>query len=87
MPIIASGGLRNGLDFAKCLALDASMCAMAYPFLRCAAESVEKLFEFADTLLAELRGTMFLIGAPNIQAIKSSKYILTGALASGVKEG
>jgi hypothetical protein len=32
-------------------------------------------------------GTMFLIGAPNIQAIKSSKYILTGALASGVKEG
>ena len=34
MPIIASGGLRNGLDFAKCLALDASMCAMAYPFLR-----------------------------------------------------
>jgi isopentenyl-diphosphate delta-isomerase len=63
------------------------MCAMAYPFLRRAAESVEKLFEFADTLLAELMGTMFLIGAPNIQAIKSSKYILTGALASGVKEG
>jgi isopentenyl-diphosphate delta-isomerase len=63
------------------------MCAMAYPFLRRAAESVEKLFEFADTLLAELKGTMFLIGAPNIQAIKSSKYILTGALASGVKEG
>jgi isopentenyl-diphosphate delta-isomerase len=86
MPIIASGGLRNGLDFSKCLALDASMCAMAYPFLRRAAESVEKLFEFADTLLAELKGTMFLIGAPNIQAIKSSKYILTGALATGVKD-
>ena len=86
MPIIASGGLRNGLDFSKCLALDASMCAMAYPFLRHAGRIGGEAFEFADTLLAELKGTMFLIGAPNIQAIKSSKYILTGALATGVKD-
>lgn len=85
-PIIASGGLRNGLDFAKCLGLGASMCAMAYPFLRHANESVEKLFGFADTLLTELKSTMFLIGAPNVEAIKRSKYILTGALATGVED-
>jgi isopentenyl-diphosphate delta-isomerase len=84
-PIIASGGLRNGLDFAKCLALGASMCAMAYPFLRHATESEDRLVEFTLTLLAELKSAMFLIGAPNIQAIKKSKYILTGALATGVK--
>ena len=84
-PIIASGGLRNGLDFAKCLALGSSMCAMAYPFLRHATKSEESLFEFTHTLLAELKSAMFLIGAPNIQAIKNSKYILTGALATGVK--
>ena len=33
IPLIASGGLRNGLEVAKCMALGASMCAMAYPFL------------------------------------------------------
>ena len=32
-PLVASGGLRNGLEVAKCIALGAEMCAMAYPFL------------------------------------------------------
>ena len=84
IPIIASGGLRNGVEVAKCIALGANMCAMAYPFLRKAAESKESLFNFADTVLAELKSTMFLVGAGNIAALKSSRYILTGALAERV---
>ncbi|HEX2614475.1 MAG TPA: type 2 isopentenyl-diphosphate Delta-isomerase, partial [Nitrososphaera sp.] len=62
LPVIASGGLRNGLEVGKCVALGASMAAMAYPFLRAAAMSRENLFAFADTLLAELKSTMFLVG-------------------------
>ena len=58
IPLIASGGLRNGLEVAKCMALGASMCAMAYLFLLPAAESTESLFKFADILLAELKSTM-----------------------------
>ena len=84
IPLIASGGLRNGLEVAKCMALGASMCAMAYPFLLQAAESTESLFKFADILLAELKSTMFLIGAKDIETLKSSRYILTGDLAVGV---
>jgi isopentenyl-diphosphate delta-isomerase len=84
IPLIASGGLRNGLEVAKCMALGASMCAMAYPFLLRAAESTESLFKFADILLAELKSTMFLIGAKDIETLKSSRYILTGDLAVGV---
>jgi isopentenyl-diphosphate delta-isomerase len=84
LPLIASGGLRNGLEVAKCVALGASMAAMAYPFLRAAAESRESLFAFADTILAELKSTMFLVGARNIGALASSRYILTGALAQEV---
>ena len=57
---------------------------MAFPFLRKASESEENLFKFADIVLAELRSTMFLIGAENISALKSSRYILTGALAERV---
>lgn len=84
LPVIASGGLRNGLEVGKCLALGASMAAMAYPFLRAAAMSRENLFAFADTILAELKSTMFLVGARNIPALASSRYILTGALAQEV---
>ncbi len=83
MPLIASGGLRNGLEVAKCIALGADMCGMAYPFLRKAAESEENLFEFANMITAELKSTMFLVGAKNIKDLKSSRYILTGYLADG----
>jgi isopentenyl-diphosphate delta-isomerase len=84
LPLIASGGLRNGLEVAKCVALGASMAAMAYPFLQTAAQSHESLFAFADTILTELKSTMFLVGAKNIAALASSRYILTGLLAHEV---
>jgi isopentenyl-diphosphate delta-isomerase len=84
LPLVASGGLRNGLEVAKCVALGASMAAMAYPFLRAASQSREALFVFADRVLAELKSTMFLVGAKNAQALGSSRYILTGALAEEV---
>jgi isopentenyl-diphosphate Delta-isomerase len=83
-PIIASGGLRNGLEVAKCIALGADMCAMAYPFLLAAAQSLDNLFEYMNLLLAELKSTMFLLGSKNIEMLKSSRYILTGALAAEV---
>ena len=83
VPLIASGGLRNGLEVAKCIALGADMCGMAYPFLRKAAESKESLFEFANMITEELKSAMFLVGAKNIKDLKSSRYILTGYLADG----
>lgn len=87
IPLIASGGLRNGLELAKCIVLGASMCAMAYPFLVKAKNSTASLFEFADSLLTELRSVMFLVGAQNIASLQSSRYILTGALAQEIEQG
>lgn len=84
LPLVASGGLRNGLEAAKCIALGASMVGMAYPFLKAAAKSKEDLESFARTVIAELQSTMFLVGAKNIPALASSRYILTGALAQEV---
>lgn len=84
LPLVASGGLRTGLEVAKCLALGASMAAMAYPLLKAAAKSGEALFEFADEVLAELKSTMFLVGAPDIRSLASSRYILTSPLAEEV---
>jgi isopentenyl diphosphate isomerase/L-lactate dehydrogenase-like FMN-dependent dehydrogenase len=39
-----------------------------------------------DLILAELKSTMFLLGAKNIEMLKSSRYILTGALAAEVND-
>jgi isopentenyl-diphosphate delta-isomerase len=81
LPLIASGGLRNGLEIAKCLAIGADMCAMAFPFLKQASVSGEAVMQFADLLLNELKSTMYLVGARDIKRLKSSRYVLTGPLA------
>ena len=82
LPIIASGGIRNGLEIAKCLMLGANMCAMAFPFLRKAAESEDELDIFTQLILAQLRGTMFLLGSSNISSLVNTRYILKDKLAN-----
>lgn len=81
MPVIASGGLRNGLDIAKCLAIGADLAALAYPFLKAASNSKEDASNFAKLLIDELKSVMFLVGAENINALKNARYILRGELA------
>ncbi|MEM4611476.1 MAG: type 2 isopentenyl-diphosphate Delta-isomerase [Candidatus Nitrosocaldus sp.] len=78
--IIASGGLRNGLDIAKCIALGADICALAWPFLKCAAESKESVLEYAKMLIEELKASMFLTGARDIKALRRIRYNLQGPL-------
>jgi isopentenyl-diphosphate delta-isomerase len=84
LPLIASGGIRNGLEIAKCISLGANMCAMAYPFLRAASESKENLSKFSEQIINELKGTMFLTGSSNILDLSKSRLILTGELADMV---
>ena len=81
IPVIASGGIRNGLEIAKCIALGANMCGMAFPFLRHASKSLESLYEFTNMILIELRGAMFLVGSKNINQLGKSRFIVTGELA------
>lgn len=81
IPVIASGGIRNGLEIAKCIALGANMCGMAFPFLRHASKSLEGLYEFTNRTLIELRGAMFLVGSKNINQLGKARFIVTGELA------
>jgi len=70
--LIASGGLRNGLDVAKAIALGADLAGLARVFLEAAAVSEEKLDEFADILIAELETALFCTGNKDIVSLKSS---------------
>ena len=80
LPLIASGGIRDGIDVAKALILGASLCGMAAPFLKCAVKSKEDVLNLIKTTIHILKTTMFLVGARNISELRTRRYILTGPL-------
>ena len=75
LPVIASGGLRDGLDIAKCLALGATLGGMASPFLKAADKSAEAVVETINELAREIRIAMFGVGAKDIEAFKKIPLI------------
>ncbi|MGF1529237.1 MAG: type 2 isopentenyl-diphosphate Delta-isomerase [Candidatus Competibacterales bacterium] len=72
LPLIASGGLRTGLDVAKCLALGAVACAMAGPFLKAAVESTAAVLKLVEVTAAELAIAMFATGHRDLEALKDT---------------
>lgn len=72
LPLIASGGMRTGLDAAKAIALGAGLAGIAGPLLRAAAEGEEQAVNALRTLIQELRVTMFAIGAAMVSDVTSN---------------
>ena len=75
LPVIASGGLRDGIDVAKCIALGASMAGLASPFLKAADQSVEAVNELIRVLVAQLRITMFCSGARTLADLQQTPLL------------
>ncbi|WP_322509777.1 type 2 isopentenyl-diphosphate Delta-isomerase [Anaerolinea sp.] len=75
VPIIASGGLKTGVDIAKCIALGACMGGMAGQFLKAATQSTEAVIELIEETREEIRITMFGVGAANLKALSSTPLI------------
>lgn len=72
VPLIATGGLRSGVDLAIAMALGADIGSMARPMLVAANAGEEVLRGFIDDVLTELRICMFGIGAGNLEVLKGT---------------
>lgn len=79
LPLISTGGVRNGLDVARALALGATLVGMAFPFLKAASQSYESVCELLENVIAELKVAMQLSGAASIAALQQTNIVVTGA--------
>jgi isopentenyl-diphosphate delta-isomerase len=71
--IVASGGLRDGIDMVKSVILGASLCGMAAPLLKPAMESVEAVVTEIEKIKTEFRTAMFLLGARDVAALFNNR--------------
>jgi len=73
--IFASGGIKDGLDIAKCIALGATLGGMAGQFLKAAAVSTEKAVEMMKLTKRQIEVTMFACGAKEIGELENGKLV------------
>lgn len=75
--IIASGGIRNGLDMAKAIVLGADMCGIALPVLEAQKQGGSTAVKkYLEKRIDELRIAMFLVGAKNLKELKKKKSFI-----------
>jgi isopentenyl-diphosphate delta-isomerase len=77
LKVFASGGLRDGIDIAKCIALGATLGGMASPFLKAAVHSVESTISVIEEVQRELRVCMFAAGAGDLGALQKTPLVST----------
>ena len=88
LDVIASGGVRTGLDVAKAIALGARVAGIALPVFRAYRQGgSEAAGEFIDGLTAGLRTAMTLTGSRNIEALGRAEVVLGPRLRDWVAGG
>jgi len=68
--LIASGGIRNGIEMAKALAMGADIVSMALPFLNWASRSLEEIVKSVTALKKELQVAMWYTGSIDIREMR-----------------
>ncbi len=71
----ASGGIKDGLDIAKCIALGATLGGMAGNFLKAAAVSTEKAVEMMKLTKTQIQVTMFAAGIGTLEGLKVGRLV------------
>jgi len=85
VPVVASGGVRSGVDVAKALALGSSLTSLSQPVLRAAVKGVRETESILSLLMDELRNVMFLVGAGSIETLGKVPVVLVGRTSEWLK--
>ena len=86
IPILASGGIRTGLDMAKAIALGADTAGIALPLLKEAFEGPEAVVARLEKFIEELKVVMYLLGASNLKELKNVDLIIQGKTRDWLQE-
>lgn len=84
--IIGSGGIRNGLEIAKSIAIGADISALAQPFLKRAYNNSNDVESYIETLISELKSSMFLTGCKKIKDLENIEYVLLPPLSTWLEK-
>ena len=87
IPIVATGGIRSGLDAAKALAMGATAVGVARPLLQAALGGGEaSVASWIERFADELRSTMFLTGSPDLDALRGQPRVILGETAEWLRQ-
>jgi isopentenyl-diphosphate delta-isomerase len=79
LPVVATGGIRSGLDAAKALALGATLVGVARPLLQAALEGDTAVDAWIEQFLRELRTALFLTASADLAALRTKPRVVTGS--------
>lgn len=82
VPIIATGGVRSGVEAARAIALGASAVGVGLPFLMAADAGETELEVEIQRFVTELRGALFLTGSRTPEELQARGVVVLGDLAS-----
>jgi isopentenyl-diphosphate delta-isomerase len=85
IPVIASGGVRSGMDMAKALALGASLTSLSQPVLQAAVKGARETESLLSFLMEELRNVMFFVGAEKVERLAKTPIVVTGKTAEWLR--
>jgi isopentenyl-diphosphate delta-isomerase len=86
LTIIATGGVRNGIDVAKSVAIGADLAGIGLPFLRTAySGDLESLTTQIRRVIRELKTAMYLTGSRQVEDLAMSNLVIRGELAEWLR--
>lgn len=75
LDVVASGGVRSGLDIAKAVAMGATLGGMAQPLLASASVSAEAAIRYLGEIIRQIKIAMMCVGARNIHELRQAPLL------------
>jgi len=85
--LIATGGVRSGVDVAKAIRLGADFAGIARPLLRELYEGgISRAEKLLEQVIKELKIAVFLTGSTNLSELREAPVVISGELLVWMKQ-